>query len=487
MVQHDTRFVVRVQSFIRKNGELNSVVVEVSLLPGLPQITFLGLPDAALKESILRIRSALRTQGFQLPQTSQVIVQLWPTHVRKSSQGLDLAVAAALLWETGQLPAPDQDQMPILYGELSLKGEISAPTDIDELPAKEAEGVITGKWSQGLDFTTRQASDLKGLLEADFVCAQQVMRIFKRPEPRLQRLSKTTARLAMLIAAGEHSALMAGPPGSGKSTLAEFVPSLMLPPSESEYREVLKLWKAHGRELNWRPVVQPHHSITPLAMIGGGSALWSGEIARAHGGVLILDELLEFDPRVQEALREPVESGTLSLARAGKLRETPARVLLLATTNLCPCGKFVPKRDQGRCSCTRTRRQRVLQKLSGPFLDRFSILVYTDQWLKEPSETSWSEMRSSVERAVEFRQAKRNQLFSNARVPIEDLETSLDPVLRLQMQTLTTQSKRRRMAVLRVARTLADLESSESIRIVDFNEASQIALESHQALEEWRD
>lgn len=462
------------------------VIVEVSLLPGLPQITFLGLPDAALKESILRIRSALRTQGFQIPQTSQVIVQLWPTHVRKSSQGLDLAIAVALLWETAQLPMPEEE-LPTLYGELSLKGEISAPDDIMELPMSEAEGLITGQWTKGLEFSTRQARELKGLQELEHVAPLHFKLQFRRPAPRMSTFPQTTARLATLIAAGEHATLMAGPPGSGKSTLAELVPTLMLPPNEVEYREVAKLWKAHGRDLQWRPVVQPHHSITPLAMIGGGSTLWRGEIARAHGGVLILDELLEFDSRVQEALREPIESGTLSLARAGKIREVPARVLLLATTNLCPCGKFVPKRDQGRCTCTRVRRQRVLQKLSGPFLDRFTILVYTDQWLKERNEVSWEAMQTAVQRAVVFRTSSREQLMSNARVPSECIERNLDAAVSLQLATLNSVSKRRRLAVLRLARTMADLDESVNIRIRDFDEAAQLTLETHRVLEEWRD
>ena len=159
---------------------------------------------------------------------------------------------------------------------------------------------------------------------------------------RPRRFPQPAAEMAQVIAAGELSALFAGPPGSGKSTLVEAIPAWLEEPSLSEFETTQRLWRRMGHRLNWRPVVQPHHSTTALAMTGGGATLWTGEIARAHGGVLILDEMLEFNPQVQEALREPVETGVLTIARSGRVRKHPAQILLLGTTNLCKCGLFVP-------------------------------------------------------------------------------------------------------------------------------------------------
>ena len=478
---------MRVQSFIRHGFELKRVDVELSLLPGLPQISFLGLPDAALKESLLRIRSAIREQGFAMPQAYQVIVQIWPTHLRKSSRGLDLAVAAALLWETGQLPAPQEGEIPVLYGELSLKGRVMQPDDLEDLPAEQAAGVLTGTGSTQVDFETAQISELKLLAEPvrqpPSVCGPKL----KRPVCLIREVARPAGELAEIIAAGELPALFAGPPGSGKSTLAEAIPSWIAEPSVEDFQHATRIAKLAGQTLTWRPIAQPHHSITPLAMIGGGASLWSGEITRAHTGVLILDELLELNPKVQEALREPLESGRLTIVRAGKSRSLPAEFLLLATANLCPCGKFVPRRTANRCRCGRAKRAAALAKLSGPLLDRFAFLALTDEWLASSETVRVSEISENVQRAISFRKTKRRQVIPNGRINPEVLAEQISAFEHQYLFDCRSLSKRRRSAVLRAARTLADLEECLPIERRHLERALQLCVDNHRLIEEWRD
>ncbi len=363
---------MKVTSFVRVDHKLVAAEIEVSLVPGLPQFSFIGLPDAALRESALRIRAAIREQGFELPQAHQILVHIKPTFERKTSRGLDLAIAAALLYEMNQLVRPDLT--PVLYGELSLKGEVVQPDDAVDA---ELEGVmITGVSEHPLPFVSRQISRLQQLLEESTPKAASSEFDLVRPALKITTLPRDAAEIAKVVAAGEHSVLLAGPAGSGKSTLAESIASLIEAPTIEQIKEVRPYWSARNERLAWRPVLRPHHSITPLAMVGGGAALWPGEITRAHNGVLIMDELLEFHSEIQESLREPVENGVISIVRAGNSRTFPARVLLIATTNLCKCGNFVPRKIRRPCRCPRGVRQRIFTRLTGPFVDRFAVVAH---------------------------------------------------------------------------------------------------------------
>lgn len=476
---------MKVQSFIRLGPELAPVEVELSLTPGLPLIQFLGLPDAALKESALRIRSALREQGFQLPQAHQVLVNLKPTHLRKSSRGLDLAVAAALLWEMGQIEKSSLESVPTLYGELTLGGEVVCPDDINDLdPSAFTTSIMTGVSAAPLPFDRWELKTLKDLASPTWIERQVDEARWIRPTPPVREFSKRAAEAAQIIAAGEHSALLAGPPGGGKSTLAEAIASWLEEPEEKVFRLASRHFQQMGVRLEWRPVLRPHHSITPLAMIGGGATLWPGQITRVHGGVLIMDELLEFHGEIQEALREPLETGQITLARAGNVRIFPAQFLLLATTNLCPCGAFVPRR-QNRCRCSRASLRKALGRLTGPFVDRFAVLELTDEWEISRETVSCAEIGAAVREAIAFRRS-RGQQVPNSRLNEIDLEKGLSS---FQMKFLVgseIQSRRRRLHVLRVARTLADLRSSERIENEDIDRALEFALKTHRALESWQ-
>ncbi|HVK61560.1 MAG TPA: ATP-binding protein [Bdellovibrionales bacterium] len=472
---------MKVSSFIRQGGELVRVEVELSLAPGLPQFHFIGLPDTALRESALRIRSAIREQGFELPKAQQVLVHLKPTHVKKTSRGLDLAIASALLWETEQLPKPDRT--PIIYGELTLKGECVMPDDADELDVDGGECIITGKGRSGLGYHSIRLSELKELGGPLDLCEPETVAKPVRPLSRYRSLPPKVAEIVEIAAAGEHSMLLAGPHGSGKSTAAEVIPSLMEEPAIDDFEAMRRVWKRAGHTLTWRPVLRPHHSITPLAMIGGGASLWAGEISRANSGILIMDEMLEFDPLIQEALREPVETGSISIVRAGGSRTFSASLMLLATTNLCSCGKFVPK-PKNACKCSRAQRHRVMKKLSGPFVDRFSILAFSDDW-KSKEQVSIESVAERVRAAIEFRKVVREQTVPNARMDAEIVSSSLTE---FQRQSLLDQgSRRRQQACLRLARTAADLRGDIKICPADIMIATELACRNHQLLAEWPD
>jgi magnesium chelatase family protein len=475
---------MKVSSFVRVGHELVSAEVELTLSAGLPNFHFTGLPDVALKESALRIRAAIREQGFEVPQAHAILVHVKPTYVKKTSRGLDLAIAAALLWETGQLALPE-GKTPILYGELTLKGEVVQPDDMEEALFPDGETLLTGKGPIGLPFDSYQIETLADLMLPLTLEKASQTQPCDRPEVRVPSLSESAAELAAVVAAGEHTLLVAGPAGSGKSTLVENIPALISDPDEVEFAEARKIWRASRKTLSWRPVLRPHHSITPLAMIGGGASLWPGEITRAHAGVLIMDELLEFHPQIQEALREPVESGSISLVRAGASRTYPARVLLLATTNLCACGNFVPKKGSATCRCSKQVRTKILTKLTGPFVDRFAVIALTDGWGKE-KEVEVSEVRARIQRASETRLA-RNQKVPNARLLSEVIEESLDPFLRNHVLAHAARSRRRKAALLRVARTAADLRGAEKIELDDFDVAQRLCVETHRLLEQWRE
>ena len=469
------------RSFIRVDSKLQLVEVELSLVPGLPQILFLGLPDAALKESTLRIRSAIRAQGFQLPQAQQILVHVRPNHLRKTSRGLDLAVAAALLWETRQVPAPEG--IPIVYGELTLKGEVVRPDDCEEIDVtglSDDDVVWTGR-GEALPFSCNEILTLSGFCAPTKCVPKSLPWSFERPAHRVRTFPLAAARIAEILAAGEHSALFAGAPGKGKSTLAEAIPCWLEPPSETDLRASRSLVKGNC----WRPVLRPHHSITPLAMVGGGAKIWAGEIARAHSGVLIMDELLEFQPEIQEALREPMDTGSISIVRAGLSRTFPSRVMVLATTNLCKCGKFTPgPQDMSRCRCRASDRRRMLSRLTGPFADRFAVVAFPHSWeAKSGDLVSVEKIGERVNMAIEFRRA-RSQLEPNAYIDPERI--SLSP-LQQDLFSDTWSSRRRRNASLRVARTIADLASSAVIKNEHLEEALLYANRGHQILEQSQD
>lgn len=454
---------MRVFSLVRTNFDLVPLEVELTLAPGLPQIQFLGLPDAVIRESVLRIKSAIRAQGFHLPTSQQVIVHLKPSHLKKTSHGLDLAVAAALLWEMGQLAAPDNLDRLILYGELTLNGQVQAPDDLaDFIPQTDNLHIMTGP-SEMLSATPiLQVRNLRDLLQPLIKQSTHHGLKLQRPEASDLLLTQEQAQILSIIATGEHSTLLAGPSGSGKSTAAEHVIELLAEPDSELFAQSRKINRSFGQDISWRPLVNPHHTITPLAMIGGSSQILPGEITRAHGGLLIMDEFLEFHRTVHEALREPLESGMVSIARNGHWRQFPAQFLLVATTNLCPCSQFIPGLANHKCRCFNHRRMRYLARLSGPILDRFQITAFTQDWF-EPASVHLQEVLFRVRQAQLFAQQTRGQKLPNSRCTGE-FESEASAFAKKNLLPERMNSRRRQKACIQVARTIADLDQSEHIR-----------------------
>ena len=453
-------------SFARDGFFLNPVEVQVNLLPGLPEVKFSGLVDMAIKESATRLKSAFRRAGFQWPARQQIIINLSPSYIKKSSPGMDLAIAAAILWNSGQMDFSHyQSQSLYLYGELGLNGEISVPEDWRAIPSGK-NPLVTGAF-EGKNFRegVYSADSLKGLGGGAKIPFESWESQLKRPKAPDWRFSPKAALILKLAAAGEHGLLLCGESGSGKTILTESLYHVLAPPDRERWEEAAGIFR--GAAPAWRPCAAPHHTTTPLSMIGGGSPLFPGEISRAHGGQLVLDEYLEFHPKVQEALREPVEKGKIRLVRRGQSAVFPARFLLTATTNLCPCGDYVPGKS-AQCSYSLRKCQSYLDRLSGPMLDRFDLLAFSHQWKGEKT-VSIESIRRDVEAAARFRLKSRGQKALNSRLELADLESQAGAkTLKLMPQA---SSHRRKRALLRAARTLADLKGEEKVSLALLEEA----------------
>ena len=475
-----------INSFIQSEFGFRPVRVEVVLNPGLSQIEILGLPDQTIKESSKRILSAIRCHGFRIPPGKQALVNLHPNYLKKTSQGLDFAIALGILLESGQIQKEIFDfENGYVYGTLSLKGEVLIPEDLRLLNFENFQKpLFIGENKQPWRFQTIQIKDLGTLENSKRVeaCIHQFQCQPTTYDPHI-KFEENLARLIALSAIGEHPLLIAGSAGCGKTTMVENLALLLNPPEEKVFLESQKYWMLTGRSLNTRPVVQPHHSSTPLAMIGGGRPLKFGEISMAHGGTLILDELLEFHTQVQSALREPMEKGTIYLSRTGSRKLFPANSLVLATTNLCPCGQFQPGRIH-QCRCSSLKLRNYVEKLTGPFLDRFAIFhIY-----KKPKldlKVSLEDIKKTVEEAYKFRLETRKQSLVNQRLSPEDLMSQLDDKILTEMIPFS-KSHRRHQSLLRVARTLADMDQSTKIKQYHLEEAQQWTAQDIHTMEQFR-
>ena len=471
------------------------VKVEVHLAGGLPSMSIVGLPEAAVREAKDRVRAAIQCAQFEFP-ARRITVNLAPADLPKGGGRFDLPIALGILAASGQIPAEALRDWEFI-GELGLTGELRATDGV--LPAAlavaatgrrllvpAANGEEAALASEVEVRTARTLLEVCGMLGGQKslpVAAAPAQRVSAGPDMRDVRGQAQARRALEIAAAGGHHLLLVGPPGCGKTLLASRLPGLLPPLDEQEALEVAAIHSvaSHSPLQHWpqRPFRQPHHSASGPALVGGGSRPQPGEITLAHQGVLFLDELPEFDRKVLEVLREPLESGHIVIARARDKVRFPARFQLVAAMNPCPCGYLGD--PNGRCRCTPEQIQRYRNKLSGPLLDRIDLHLTVAREATALNAAPQTAQSSAV-LAAQVAEARRLQLArqgcANAFLDLVGLRehcqlTAEDQAWLERACERLALSLRAAHRLLKVARTLADLEQAERIGRQHLAEALQ--------------
>ena len=471
------------------------VTVEVHLSNGLPSLSIVGLPETAVRESKDRVRGAILNSQFDFP-ARRITINLAPADLPKEGGRFDLPIALGILAASGQIPA-DNLQRYEFAAELALSGELRGVHGILPMTLKTAASGRTAvvPLDNALEAALVGSAEViasRHLLDITaHLCGRQrlepvpagrtVQGIPGGPDLSDVRGQHHARRALEIAAAGSHSLLMIGPPGTGKSLLATRLPGILPLLDEAQALEVAAIASVGGTPVDparWRlrPFRAPHHTASAVALVGGGSNPRPGEISLAHHGVLFLDELPEFERRVLEVLREPLETGRIMISRAARQVEYPARFQLLAAMNPCNCGLL--GEDSGKCKCTSEQVQRYRNRISGPLLDRIDMHVDVPRLsfdeMQGPEGECSDVVRERVTRARDIQLRRNNTLNSqltNEQIDRVCVLARQDSLLLEQAMEKLQLSARAYHRILKLARTISDLDRAEDINTRHLTEA----------------